>query len=139
VDGAPVSDFITARDRSPTVAEPPRSASKRSRSSKRCKRAAAAARPSLQAARATDLEPMLQDTIGEAEDGFELAESRADLNALMGGLSPPLREIVRLRFDEDLTSADLANAEVHDRCCSPLASSASRCHDMSHQHRAMDG
>jgi RNA polymerase sigma-B factor len=50
---------------------------------------------------------MLQDTVGLEEDGFALARSRAVLGALMCGLSPRLREIVRLRFHEDLTQAQI--------------------------------
>jgi RNA polymerase sigma-B factor len=47
----------------------------------------------------------LGDTVGTLDDGFHRAEQRAMLQALMGGLTPREREVVRLRFEEDLTQA----------------------------------
>jgi RNA polymerase sigma-B factor len=39
------------------------------------------------------------------DDGFGRAEERADLHALMRSLTPREREVVWLRFEEDLTQA----------------------------------
>jgi RNA polymerase sigma-B factor len=49
----------------------------------------------------------LQDTLGCLEEGYALAESRAVLAGLMPGLSPRLREVLRLRFEQDLTQAQI--------------------------------
>jgi RNA polymerase sigma-B factor len=53
---------------------------------------------------------VLGDTIGVAEDGFQRAEQRAMLRQLMRGLRPRQREVVRLRFEEDLTQAQIGKA-----------------------------
>ncbi len=47
------------------------------------------------------------EALGVAEDGFERAEDRASLQALLRCLSAREREIVRLRFEEDLTQAEV--------------------------------
>jgi RNA polymerase sigma-B factor len=47
----------------------------------------------------------LGDSIGRVDDGFNRAEQRAVLHALMRSLTPREREVVRLRFEEDLTQA----------------------------------
>jgi RNA polymerase sigma-B factor len=47
----------------------------------------------------------LGDTVGFVDDGFARAEERAVLHALMRVLTPREREVVRLRFEEDLTQA----------------------------------
>ena len=47
----------------------------------------------------------LGDTVGIVDDGFARAEERAVLDALMRVLTPREREVVRLRFEEDLTQA----------------------------------
>ena len=63
---------------------------------------------SLQTPRAGgDDEPgdTLADSVGTIDDGFAQAEQRAVLDALMRSLTPREREVVRLRFDEDLTQA----------------------------------
>jgi len=49
----------------------------------------------------------LQDTLGCFDEGFALAESRVMLAGLMPGLSPRLREVLRLRFEQDLTQAQI--------------------------------
>jgi len=51
--------------------------------------------------------PALQDTLGSPDDGFTTAESRATLDSLMAGLSPRSLEVLRLRFDQDLTQAQI--------------------------------
>jgi RNA polymerase sigma-B factor len=48
------------------------------------------------------------DTLGDklgTIDGFAPAEQRAVLHALMPSLTPREREVVRLRFEDDLTQA----------------------------------
>jgi RNA polymerase sigma-B factor len=47
----------------------------------------------------------LGDSVGRVDDGFNRAEQRAVLHALMRSLTPREREVVRLRFEEDLTQA----------------------------------
>ena len=49
----------------------------------------------------------LGDTVGTSEEGFGLAESRATLEQLMRAVSPREREVLRLRFAEDLTQAEI--------------------------------
>jgi RNA polymerase sigma-B factor len=49
----------------------------------------------------------LGDTIGTVEEGFDLAESRATLEQLMRAVTPREREVLRLRFEEDLTQAEI--------------------------------
>jgi len=47
----------------------------------------------------------LGNSMGTIDDGFSAAEQRADLHALMRSLTVREREVVRLRFEEDLTQA----------------------------------
>ncbi|MEP6954793.1 MAG: SigB/SigF/SigG family RNA polymerase sigma factor, partial [Solirubrobacteraceae bacterium] len=49
----------------------------------------------------------LGDTMGTEELGFELAEDRATLEHLMRSITPREREVLRLRFAEDLTQAEI--------------------------------
>ena len=49
----------------------------------------------------------LGDTVGMSEEGFGLAESRATLEQLMRAVTPREREVLRLRFEEDLTQAEI--------------------------------
>jgi RNA polymerase sigma-B factor len=49
----------------------------------------------------------LGDAIGTADDGFVMAEQRATLDRLLAYLSPRDREVLRLRFEEDLTQAEI--------------------------------
>jgi RNA polymerase sigma-B factor len=49
----------------------------------------------------------LGDTVGTAEEGFGLAEHRATLEQLMRAVTPREREVLRLRFEEDLTQAEI--------------------------------
>jgi RNA polymerase sigma-B factor len=49
----------------------------------------------------------LGDTVGTTEEGFGLAEDRATLAALLRAVTPREREVLRLRFEEDLTQAEI--------------------------------
>jgi RNA polymerase sigma-B factor len=63
---------------------------------------------SFDAPRGSDEEaPTLADSIGVGEDGFERAEQRATLDALLGLVTPRERDVLRLRFEEDMTQAEI--------------------------------
>jgi RNA polymerase sigma-B factor len=47
------------------------------------------------------------DELGFEDRGFKQAEDRADIDSLMAGLSPRSREILRLRFMEELSQAQV--------------------------------
>jgi RNA polymerase sigma-B factor len=49
----------------------------------------------------------LGDTVGMSENGFALAEDRATLARLLQTVSPREREVLRLRFEEDLTQGEI--------------------------------
>jgi RNA polymerase sigma-B factor len=49
----------------------------------------------------------LGDTVGTSEEGFGLAEHRATLEQLLQAVTPREREVLRLRFEEDLTQAEI--------------------------------
>jgi RNA polymerase sigma-B factor len=49
----------------------------------------------------------LGDTLGTEEHGFSLAEDRATIEYLMRSITPREREVLRLRFAEDLTQAEI--------------------------------
>jgi len=63
---------------------------------------------SLQApAGAQEEQPALQDTLGGGDDGYERAEARALLDGLMNGLPRRSRYVLKLRFEEDMTQAEI--------------------------------
>jgi len=63
---------------------------------------------SLQAPTGSDGESgTLEDWIGHDDGGIELAETSAVLDGLLSNLSPRERAILRMRFDEDLTQAEI--------------------------------
>jgi RNA polymerase sigma-B factor len=49
----------------------------------------------------------LADTLGGDENGYDLAEDRATIDRLMRSITPREREVLRLRFEEDLTQAEI--------------------------------
>jgi RNA polymerase sigma-B factor len=49
----------------------------------------------------------IADTVATAEEGYQLVEDRAALAYLLGRLTPREREVLRLRFEEDLTPAEI--------------------------------
>ena len=64
---------------------------------------------SLESPRGADDEAgdTLGDTMGTDERGFALAEDRATLAQLLRAVTPREREVLRLRFEEDLTQAEI--------------------------------
>jgi RNA polymerase sigma-B factor len=52
-------------------------------------------------------ENVLADALGDDERGFALAEERATLEPLLAHISPRERVVLRLRFGEDLTQAEI--------------------------------
>jgi RNA polymerase sigma-B factor len=64
---------------------------------------------SLEAQRSDDEDTFsLGDLLGAPDDGFRLAEHRALLTSVIGELSDRDREILRLRFEEDMTQQQIA-------------------------------
>ena len=64
---------------------------------------------SLEAPRGADDDAgdTLGDSLGTVEHGFSLAEDRATLEHLMRSITPREREVLRLRFEQDLTQAEI--------------------------------
>jgi RNA polymerase sigma-B factor len=54
-----------------------------------------------------DASATLGDTLGDEDSGFDLAEHRATLDRLLQTISPREREVLRLRFEHDLTQAEI--------------------------------
>jgi RNA polymerase sigma-B factor len=54
-----------------------------------------------------DASDTLADTLGGAEDGYDRAEERATIDRLLRTITPREREVLRLRFEEDLTQAEI--------------------------------
>jgi RNA polymerase sigma-B factor len=51
----------------------------------------------------------LGDTVGTEERGYNLAENRATLDRLLQTITPREREVLRLRFEEDLTQTEISS------------------------------
>lgn len=62
---------------------------------------------SLQAAGGGEERPGLEDLIGAVDDEFARAESRVVLGGLLAMISPRARRVLRLRFEDDLTQAEI--------------------------------
>jgi RNA polymerase sigma-B factor len=63
---------------------------------------------SLQSPAGNDDDPReLQDMLGGFDEGLALAESRVMLASLGAGLSPRSLEVLRLRFDQDMTQTQI--------------------------------
>jgi RNA polymerase sigma-B factor len=54
-----------------------------------------------------DDETVLQDTLGISDDGYAHAEMRVLLDELLTDVSPRAREVLRLRYSQDLTQAEI--------------------------------
>ena len=52
----------------------------------------------------------LQDTLGAEDPDIDRAETRAELDRLMANVSPRAREMLRMRFEEDMTQAEIGAA-----------------------------
>ncbi|HEV2061861.1 MAG TPA: SigB/SigF/SigG family RNA polymerase sigma factor, partial [Solirubrobacteraceae bacterium] len=52
----------------------------------------------------------LQDTLGAEDPDLERAETRAQLEDLMREVSPRARDMLRMRFEEDMTQAEIGAA-----------------------------
>ena len=65
---------------------------------------------SLEAPASSDDGPAttIGDTIGDPDDELDRAEARATVDSLLCVLTERSREVLRLRFDEDLTQSDIA-------------------------------
>ena len=64
---------------------------------------------SLESQRGDDPDaPTLADTLGALDRGFHVAEDRATLHSLLDSISERDREVLRLRFEEDLTQTEIA-------------------------------
>jgi RNA polymerase sigma-B factor len=62
---------------------------------------------SLETPRGEEEGDTLADSMGIDEDGFAQAEHRATLDRLLSAVGPREREVLRLRFTEDLTQAEI--------------------------------
>jgi RNA polymerase sigma-B factor len=64
---------------------------------------------SLDTPRGADSEPgdTIADTIGGDDDNYARAEERATIDRLMRSITPREREVLRLRFEQDLTQAEI--------------------------------
>jgi RNA polymerase sigma-B factor len=54
-----------------------------------------------------DEQSALQDMLGSSDDGYARAEARVLLDGLLAGVSPRAREVLRLRFEQDLSQAEI--------------------------------
>ena len=96
--------------RPPTIAEIAESLSTSEEAVLEAREAAGAYRAtSLQAPRGgeEDSGETLADQLGADERGFDLAEDRATLDRVLACLTAREREVLRLRFEEDLTQAEI--------------------------------
>ena len=65
---------------------------------------------SLESHRGEDADaPTLGETLGSIDNGFDVAEDRATLTTLLVSISARDREVLRLRFEEDLTQTEIAD------------------------------
>jgi len=79
----------------------------RSTCSRRCRRTGRGAL-SLHAPSSDTLDaPTLEDSLGHDDAGFDRAESGALLDTLCKGIPPRSLEVLRMRFEEDLTQAEI--------------------------------
>jgi RNA polymerase sigma-B factor len=54
-----------------------------------------------------ETQTVLQDTLGGSDDGYAQAEARVLLDGLLAVLPARSREVLRLRFEQDLTQAEI--------------------------------
>jgi len=107
VDGT-VSDLGRELHRAPTVAEISQRLSVSEEDILEAMQAGGAYRAtSLETPRGDEEGDTLADSLGTDEDGFAQAEHRATLDRLLCAVGPREREVLRLRFQEDLTQAEI--------------------------------
>jgi RNA polymerase sigma-B factor len=107
-----VTELSTDLHRQPTIAELAEALALDEEHVLEALEAAAAYRTtSLSLPRSNDDEAgeTLGDTVGMSEEGFGLVEHRATLDRLLRGVTPREREVLRLRFEEDLTQAEIGD------------------------------
>jgi RNA polymerase sigma-B factor len=105
-----VSDLARELHRSPTVDEIGQAVGASEEQVLEALEASAAYRAtSIDAPRGSDDDgsDTLGDQMGRDEKGFGLAEDRATLHRLLGTVTQREREVLRLRFEEDLTQAEI--------------------------------
>ena len=105
-----VGELSEELHRQPSVRRSPRpSAPTRRTCSRRCRPAAPTARsPSTRRAPGGDEDvATIADSVGIDEDGFDRAEERATLQTLMSTVTPREREVLRMRFEQDMTQAEI--------------------------------
>jgi RNA polymerase sigma-B factor len=106
---AAVTQLTQVHDRAPTVAELAAALDERDEQILEALQARGA-RGALSfdaPARGQDEGPTLQDTLAGDEDGYALAENRVVLEALLSNLPARSRDVLRLRFEQDLTQAEI--------------------------------
>jgi RNA polymerase sigma-B factor len=107
VDGT-VSDLGRELHRAPTVTEISQRLSVTEEDILEALQAGGAYRAtSLETPRGDEEGDTLADSLGTDEDGFAQAEHRATLDRLLSAVGPREREVLRLRFQEDLTQAEI--------------------------------
>jgi RNA polymerase sigma-B factor len=105
-----VVELSSALHRQPTVAEIARAAAASEEQVLEALQAAGAYRAtSLETPRAGEdgAGDTLGDTVASPEQGFGLAEDRATLALLLRAITPREREVLRLRFQDDLTQREI--------------------------------
>ena len=105
-----VADLSRELHRSPTIAELAQALEVSEEQVLEAREAASAYRASsIDAPRGSDDDgsDTLGDQMGRDERGFGLAEDRATLGRLLGTVTAREREVLRLRFEEDLTQAEI--------------------------------
>jgi len=104
-----IADLTTRLHREPTVAELAAKVGATDEEVVEALAACGALRASSldEPAHADDETDALGDALGIEETGYERAEDRATIAVLMRGITPREREILRLRFTEELTQAEI--------------------------------
>jgi RNA polymerase sigma-B factor len=84
-------------------------------------------------------QPALQDTLGSADDGYSQAQTRVFLADLMTGLPRRTREMLRLRFEEDLTQQEIGDlfGLSQMQISRIIRQAISRLREIAHQHEQM--
>ena len=102
--------LTTELGRAPTIAEISAAVGRTPESVLEAKQAGDAySATSLESQRGDDPDaPTLGDTLGSVDGGFHAAEDRATLRTLLVSIPERDREVLRLRFEEDLTQTEIA-------------------------------